>query len=327
MISSFAINNTYASRKIRMGILLNKFEDVLAHHERETHKEIMNRLKIESEGNTHYERITYIDMMIADAVYSLYKTEQTSFSEGMILRALSGDDNQTCRSEVRDRITGSLKKMGDLKLIFNCREELENRNIEGFEDIKETFLPLTILKSGKYQNINPPLYEYAELVNQIITIPMGLWNLGNERPVNNSLENIAIKHYLIHRIEVANYKRKGKRKLDNLNKIFYYHPAHKKLEEDEHPFVGMLFDLNIVSEWEKRTGIKLNELGDVDEIRSYLSKLKNPTHKNTVKILNTLKEIGYIKDYELIKGIGKEIIGVEIKGPIKKKDEFRQKKQ
>lgn len=330
VLNSFYINNTNVSRKIRTEAFLNKYAWALVGKEKagenssDKKKTIENRYRLDTtDKNIAQEGVTYIDMMIADAVYSLYKTEQTSFSEGMILRALSGDDKQTCRKETKDRIRKSLEKMAGIDFTLDCKEEMKSRERIDFENIKdESFISLKKLKNGNYQNTNPPLYRYAETINQVIAIPSRLWSLDHKKPVNDSLENIAIKHYLLGRIAVANYDRREK-KYKNLNKIYYYHPSHKKMEEEEHPFTGMLFDLGVVREWENENGklVKVTN-GDTEEIRGILSHLKNRTHKNTKEILNALQEMGYIKAYSEIK-IGREIIGVEIEAPAKKITEFK----
>ena len=317
MINSFYINNTNVSRKIRTEVVLNEYTWALADRK----EAIKNCFHLDTaDKDIIREGITYIDMMIADAVYSLYKTEQSSFSERMILRVLSGDDKQTCRKETKDRIRRSLEKMAGINFTLDCKEEMKSREIIDFDNIQdESFISLKKWKNGNYENTNPPLFQYAETINQIIAIPSRLWSLDHKKPVNDSLENIAIKHYLLGRIAVANHKRK----LGNFNKIYYYHPSHKKIEEEEHPFTGMLFDLGVVREWEKENGklVKVTN-GDTEEIRGILTRLKNRTHKNTKEILKTLTEMGYIKEYSEIK-IGREIIGVEIKPPVKGMNEFK----
>ena len=313
MINSFYINNTHVSRKIRKGIVFNEYDFALVDRK----EDIVNRfcLKTTEDGT---EEITYIDMMIADAVYSLYRTEQSSFSEGMILRALSGDDKQTCRRETKERIRKALEKMARVAFSLDCKKEMRARNIADFDDIvEESFISLVKLKSGNYENTNPPLYQYAEKIHQLIAVPSHLWSLDHKKPVNDSLENIAIKHYLLCRIAVANYDRHTKN-LSNLNTIYYYHPAHRKIEENQHPFTGMLFDLGVVSEWEKENGdlVKVTG-GDTEEIRYILSRLKNKTHKNTKKILKVLMEMEYIEGYSEVK-LRREIIGIKIE-PFEKK--------
>lgn len=328
MINYFYINNTNVSRKIRTEAILNVDCWALARREKtdknssNKKKAIHNLYRLEAKDTDIIrEGVTYIDMMIADAVYSLYKTEQFTFSEGMILRVLSGDGKQTCRQETKDRIRKSLEKMAGIDFTLNCKEEMKARErTDFFNIVDESFIALKKGKNGNYGNTNPPLYRYAETINQIIAIPSRLWSLDHKKPVNDSLENIAIKHYLLSRIVTANYDQREK-KYKNLNKIYYYHPSHKTIAEWEHPFTGMLFDLGVVREWEKANG-KLAKVtnGDVEEIRGILARLKNRTHKNTKKILNALKEMGYIEECNDIK-IGREIIGVEIQ-PVKTLNEF-----
>ena len=91
MINYFYINNTNVSRKIRTEAILNVDCWALARREKtdknssNKKKAIHNLYRLEAKDTDIIrEGVTYIDMMIADAVYYLYKTEQFTFSEGMI---------------------------------------------------------------------------------------------------------------------------------------------------------------------------------------------------------------------------------------------------
>ena len=81
MLNSFYINNTNVSRKIRTEAVLNRYAWALAGREKagenssDKKKTIENRYRLDTtDKNIAQEGVTYIDMMIADAVYSLYKT-------------------------------------------------------------------------------------------------------------------------------------------------------------------------------------------------------------------------------------------------------------
>ena len=317
MINSFCINNTHVSRILRTGARLNVHTFALVAPNIET------EFRLSSEDNN---RITYLDMVIADAVYSVYQTQATLFSEGILLRVLSGDEKQTCRKETKEKIASSLKKMANIEFTLNCSEEVEARKIDECdfsEEHTEPFLILETLNSGKYRTTNPLLYRYADEVNkQLISVPHKLWCLDHKKPVNDSLENIALKHYLLHRLAVANHNYDNK-SFANLNRIYYYYLSHKKREEGESPYTGMLFDLGIVSAWEKENGKLYDKYGkDIHSMRLELSRLKHHVHGKTRKILDALVEIGYIEGYSFIKE-GKEIIGIQIKGKAKSYEDFR----
>ncbi len=345
---TFYINSTLVANTIRKGIDYGKVYSIKSVKQAKTDLIIEDNNESSDliiEGNDKSsERISYIDMMIMDAVYSLYCTNETWISPGKILRMLSGNEKQTCRKETRKRINHSLEKMAALNINLDYAEEMISRKKELAYKGEVAFIELDKLKKNeshkskkishklkkvksykwkkiksykwkekgtKYSNLQSPpvLYEYAECLKQMISIPWDVWKLedGEKSKKRDSLDNLALKHYLFQRIHTANYL-KNKNPKSHMERIYYYRSTRNK---EKNPYEGMLFELGIVA-WDK---ISVNEDGkknDMEAVRKKLAVIKRKIHENTKKILESMIKIGYIGGYTLIKGIGREIIGVEI---------------
>lgn len=347
------INNTLIARNIRKGIyegtvIINTNNEASVEYFLTSNKN--DDLSEATDANKTVE-LTYIDMMIADAVYSLYETNQSYFTPAMILRVLSGDEKQTCRPETKLRIHESLERLKNIHIKIIIPEGLRNRkklNSDGYEG---NFLELEELERGKikvtvkgeeekkeieevkkYRCVGMPLYDFAKDLNQIISVPTDLLGYKGGKSTKDSLDNIAIKHYLVHRLEVANYKgKKGTRR--NMNTIYYYHLPKRK----DPKYEGMLLDLNLAKKMEdflaEQTNTENKTAYEREKMyRTYLSKSKNRLHRNLLKIIEEFYIAGYIgeKAPELIHGDGKEIVGLRICGEImdsKTYDRHSKKKQ
>ena len=313
---TFYINNTPVAKRIRNGITSGSYSVITEYsHRTETKFSIYEK----DDSDNDFERLSYVDMMICDAVYTLYLTNQPFISPGIILRILSGDSKQTCRPETVKRINDSLVKMSQLEFTLDCDDELKRRKIKDpiLEETEKTdFIELKKYSDKgndyQYSNTKPYLYHYAERLKQLVPVPWDIWSLYGTKPFRNSLDFIVLKHYLIHRILVANYNSQ-KKNLQNMNTIYYYH---RSKNQNDNPYTGMLFDLDLVAwsdpdnpEDEKRN---LGRIEFESNLRQILSKCKIPVHKNTKIILDVLKSHEFIHDYKEIKSNGKEVIGVQI---------------
>ncbi len=302
---NFYINSTLVANTIRKGIDYGKVYSIKSVKQANTDLLIENNNK----SSESTEPISYIDMMIMDAVYSLYCANDTRISPGKILRMLSGNEKQTCRKETRERIRNSLKKMTELYINLDYMEEMKWRKKELAYKGKVAFVELTGLNNegAKYSILEslPVIYEYAECLQQRISIPWDVWRFyaGKESVMQDSLDNIALKHYLFQRIHTANYL-KSKNPKSRMEKIYYYHLKN-------HRYEGMLFELGIVSR-EEITDNADGEKNNNEAVRKKLAVIKRKIHENTKKILEIMIKKEYIIDgFTLINGSGREIIGVE----------------
>ncbi len=164
-------------------------------------------------------RLDYFDMMVADAVYTLYFLGKTKIYIKNILELLSGDPSATLKPErgaageekqdKRTMFAQSLERMALTEIYINRKrgpfgsifaDEKEQTELRG------PFLP--IRKEGKngYRITDtPPLYRYAELTDsQFYKIPGSWLSVRNEKAVKmpNSIENLKLRHFLARRIRL-----------------------------------------------------------------------------------------------------------------------------
>ena len=213
-------NETKAARRIRQGNC-------------PIHQDIEIAVGRKRRGPVHSFRLdgnlTYFDLMVADAAYTLYFFGKEKFYLRNILELLSGDFSVTMKPEkvgTRDEKTGeereraenrdkrsvfaeSLERLsathiricrGDGTFGFTFPDEREETILEG------PFLPLVREgKTGYRMTATPPLYRYAELCNgQFFSIPLNRLQIrdagGRKMPV--SIENLKLRHFLARRIQM-----------------------------------------------------------------------------------------------------------------------------
>lgn len=172
---------------------------------------------------------TEYDRNVLNAAVSLYIYGNTDkiFTPAMVYRAMVNmTETETPSKEQIEAVTNSLDKMRFIRVRVDCTEELKRRgaSIDG-EQISsgkiDTYLlmmeSVEVTAGGKtmsaYQVMRAPiLYEYSNLIGQVLTVPAGLLDIKvNGQRVRNTEQRIAIKGYLMRRIEGM----KGKNALKN----------------------------------------------------------------------------------------------------------------
>lgn len=199
-------NETKAARRIRQGNC-------------PIHQDIEIAVGRKRRGPVHSFRLdgnlTYFDLMVADAAYTLYFFGKEKFYLRNILELLSGDFSVTMKPEKvekkdkRSAFAESLERLsathiricrGDGNFGFTFPDEREETILEG------PFLPLVREgKTGYRMTATPPLYRYAELCNgQFFSIPLNRLQIrdagGRKMPV--SIENLKLRHFLARRIQM-----------------------------------------------------------------------------------------------------------------------------
>lgn len=157
--------------------------------------------KLSGEGN---EKITYFDMMVADAVYTLEENKVPIIYAKNIYQLLTGDKNIMIQPEKKKEIEESIDKMRRTYIMINrslgmgygYTYEGENEKI-----IRDKFLPLE--KHGKngytYTKFSP-LSQLATIINgQYAKIKLSLFNVKNKnnKKLSSTTENIKLVHFLI----------------------------------------------------------------------------------------------------------------------------------
>ena len=159
--------------------------------------------------------LTYFDLMVADAAYTLYFFGKEKFYIRNILELLSGDFSATMKPEKvekqdkRSAFAESLERLskthiricrGDGNFGFSFPDERKETVLEG------PFLPLTREgKTGYRMTATPPLYRYAELCNgQFFSVSLNRLLIrdadGRKMPI--SIENLKLRHFLARRIQM-----------------------------------------------------------------------------------------------------------------------------
>ena len=125
-------------------------------------------------------KLTYFDLCVADAIYSIEVNGNKNIYLKTIWEILSGNTTNVFSrsdSKIKTAIEDSIYKMQNLRITINdrvCPEDIYD----------ETFLPIK-RREGKgekgysYEKI-PPLYRYAEALNgELIKVPVCLMNGAN----------------------------------------------------------------------------------------------------------------------------------------------------
>jgi hypothetical protein len=234
---------------------------------------------------------TEYDRNVYNAVTSLYVYGDKSHivTPATVYRAMVNmTETETPSAQQIEAVTRSLDKMRFIRARVDCTAELIKRGarIDG-EQITggriDTYLlaaeAVSVEAGGKtvraYRIIKTPiLYEYSSLVKQVLTIPAGLLDIKiNGQRVRNTEQRIAIKGYLIRRIEGM----KGKNALTNDTISF------ESYEKDGEHHAGIY----------ERADAANASRAVKQRIRDYAE-----------DVLRYWIDEGYISGYELIKGGG-----------------------
>lgn len=157
--------------------------------------------------------ITQYDKAILEAVSSLYEANNEFITERMIFKLLSGnsrDGRSKTTEQQREDIRNSLDKLRHTTLAIDYTEEAEANGYEVKSAIIDDYLlNVTILdielnaqKVTAYKlNRKPLVLQYSQLSQQIKTIDSKVLN----DKMRLTSENIAIRSYILERIEYARY--------------------------------------------------------------------------------------------------------------------------
>lgn len=250
--------------------------------------------------------LDYFDLMVADAVYTLWCWGKTKVYPKNILTLLSGDENATMKptqktKEGNDKrlcIAESLEKMSRCRIRIDWSKGKIGRGIvdKAFVPVLEgNFLPLK--KDGKngYRVLDtPPLYQYAELTNgQFFTVPKNLLEVSvNGKKLPHSIENMKLKHFLARRLILSS-------------------PVRAQYSGKQ-----MSTIIRFISEKQSRKG--MFEILDLDWTENpYLKKRQwNTRVEKIVGILEYYKAQNKLVYYELLRGeteLGRdEVLGVKL---------------
>lgn len=288
-IDKIFINNTKIANDIR------KIKDVGGYVER------TNVGQKEQPLMTMYylsEHLSYLDMCVADSVYTLSMFGIDNISVGQVMRVLSGNMRQSLSSAKKNKIEESLQKLRNTEIRIDCTEEMTERGFSGEKvnmKIVRSFLPCEKISKTKYHLTDRmPLYEYAELSGQIISAP--IWLLDDPGTLqSDTWDTVLIKRFLVHRLEIMKYNNDYKGR-----KIIYFRRSH----DGENKYAGLLPMIDV--EREKYAS------------KSSWNRKIAKVHMTVTDILNYYKAKKYIQNYSVIYDADKRAIGVEIQVDVNK---------
>lgn len=161
------------------------------------------------------EKLSYFDMCVADAIYSIESKGCNIIYEKTILELLSGNPKATFSRDIRDASKNS--EMNLKTMIVKSIEKMQQLRItiadpEGETIHNECFLPIdkradtdAKQKGYSYDRVLP-LYRYAESLNgELIRFPMTKMNDGKPTSAWTIVQN----HYRLHRSYIASHARRG----------------------------------------------------------------------------------------------------------------------
>lgn len=220
-ISLLYVNRTYVAGEIRKGRMAAGLDGSKP-------LQVCGNKKNGNDINISYkvdQRLDYLDMVIADAVYSLWLMGKPIYIKS-IFSILSGGREPSIKSIKRDEIENRLDRLMNTKIVIisNRKESygielddeskkcLEERGIAGIDEnghkeYSGIFLPMKMKVFSNKRHLTeyqmdhiPPLYYYAEVLNQFYIFSGELRLEDDKSTFPMSMENIVIKHYLLTRI-------------------------------------------------------------------------------------------------------------------------------
>lgn len=236
------------------------------------------------------EALTAYECNVADAIYSLYRAGQKTFTPDKVLRALSGNFGQTMSQERRKKTTEIIEKLRRVEISIDYTKEKEKRKQGQKKEMKfswgktSSFYKKKFLSVGQKDNeyvfqedvplsVSMPLYYYGQLTRQIISVPsqrLSMKDGDGSRRLSDTVEHINLKRFLIRRIEVAGYRKNpNSNERNNMRQISFQEGS------------------NLLAE------LRLEAKNTADE-RQKLRRL----YKAAIKILDYYKETGYIEGYQ-----------------------------
>lgn len=169
---------------------------------------------------TGRQKYTPYDRAVYSGIISLYEADNTLFTPAMVYRAMNGlSESEYVNPGTLEKVAKSIEKSRKSMLTIDYTDEasqyISNLEERG-EDFKTTYEgnllaadKITVKNNGVEQTAyrilrKPILYEYAQTVNQVISVPIRL--LQTKGGVRSTEEVIVLREYLLRKIE--NYKRR-----------------------------------------------------------------------------------------------------------------------
>ncbi|HIU03185.1 MAG TPA: hypothetical protein IAB63_08045 [Candidatus Onthocola gallistercoris] len=267
-VDYISINNTKIANSIRKYDQLAGVRGIVQTNARSSRRKIFSQFVITQD-------LSYLEMTAADAVYSLYRQGVKKFTVRKVLLLMAADENISLPAFRRQRMDQIIHKLSQMKIYIDCRQEASDTNKmqKRYEGI---FLPVKAEGKGYVflEDAQMPLYAYGEAKKQMITVPVRLLayepDEGKEKESRliNSDENILLKVYLIHELEIVRNKK---------NKV-----TEKTFRIKDPGDSGVLSAMEI-------------ERSSFSE-ESYMNKIRE-VYRKTELLFGYWRRVGYLRDY------------------------------
>ena len=176
----------------------------------------INRVTLSERKDNYAEYIitqdlTYLDMVTANAVYSLWRggRGENGFGAEAVGQIMAGRMDRRLRPEKQAQVEARLQKLARTQLYI-----LADHDSQAQQELYEgDFLPLTWESAGTRLSFRfrprqtMPLYQYAEERGQLIKVPFSRLRddgAGQTR-LNNNDQTLLLRHYLLQELEIVLY--------------------------------------------------------------------------------------------------------------------------
>lgn len=239
--------------------------------------------------------ITQYDRAVMDAVYTLVQNGEIKFTPEKIVRIMSGNMQQDASPQKVSAVKTSIRKLSVIRIKIDCSDELQVRRIIAKDQefkLDSYLLPVEIAETKSANHVPmtgysllkiPALYEYAELVGEIIAVPLSL--LDTSKDLVDTDEVVVMKRYLIRRIEMM---KNDKNKIVSRRIVYERYDPKTKTQKGILPELS--YDKSDFSNWREKKR-KLNKM--------ITSILKAFIKKGYINGFNVCKDGNRIRGYDI----------------------------
>lgn len=185
------------------------------------------------------ESLSYFDMMIADAVYTLESYRENKIYANKIAAVLSGDPDVELKPGRKKEIEEALMRMSRVSISIRydpkhcfCYTDEEKRGI-----ISGPFLPLARDASGGFTwTETPPLHRYAEIMNgEFFVIPEVMFRvrLSNGEKMQTSRRNLILTYCILLRLRMLFSRGRGGKISDRVRYDYLFDRVYSGEEEPD----------------------------------------------------------------------------------------------
>lgn len=221
------------------------------------------------------QKYTPYDSAVYSGIITLFEAENNIFTPAMVYRAMNGlTDSEYVNPSTLSKVAKSIEKNRKSQLAIDFTEEAR-QYMRAYEEPGKDFNTtyegnllvadkITVKNNGVEQTAykilrKPILYEYAQTVGQVISVPIRL--LQTKGSVRSTEDVIVLREYLLRQIE--NYRRRHREGCFSISYPAVYEvcgvsaETHKNIK-DKHKKIRNHTEA-LLSEWQKQNYIKAFE--------------------------------------------------------------------